>query len=71
MEVFMVNFHNVLTNDLQEVIDKLNKQKLYLQDQLKKAGIEINNLEAEVKYERQLRIQGATSHVDTQAIKSL
>lgn len=65
MEVFMVNFHNVLTNDLQEVIDKLNKQKLYLQEQLRKAGIEINNLEAEVKYERQLRIHGATHHVNT------
>ena len=65
MEVFMVNFHNVLTNDLQEVIDKLNKQKLYLQEQLRKAGIEINNLEAEVKYERQLRIHGTTNHVNT------
>jgi len=67
----MVNFHNVLTNDLQEVIDKLNKQKLYLQEQLRKAGIEINNLEAEVKYERQLRIHGATNHVNTKTIKTL
>ena len=37
----------------------------YLQEQLKKAGAEINNLKAEVKYERQLRIGGAKYHVNT------
>ena len=43
----------------------LTKQKEYLQEQLKKAGAEINNLKAEVKYERQLRIGGAKYHVNT------
>ena len=49
-------------NDLEETIDRLTKQKEYLQDQLRKAGAEINNLKAEVKYERQLRLEGAKYH---------
>lgn len=56
-------------NDLEEVIDKLTKQKEYLQEQLRKAGLEIQNLEAEVKYERQLRIGGTKYHVNQEAIK--
>ena len=52
-------------NDLEEVIDKLTKQKEYLQEQLRKAGEEIKYLKAEVKYERELRIQGAKHHVNT------
>ena len=49
-------------NDLEETIDRLTKQKEYLQEQLRKAGAEINNLKAEVKYERQLRLEGAKYH---------
>tara|TARA_R110000868_G_scaffold107838_2_gene294863 strand:+ start:488 stop:748 length:261 start_codon:yes stop_codon:yes gene_type:complete len=56
-------------NDLEEVIDKLTKQKEYLQEQLRKAGLEIKNLEAEVKYERQLRIGGTKYHVNQETIK--
>ena len=52
-------------NDLEEVIDKLTKQKEYLQEQLRKDGEEIKYLKAEVKYERELRIQGAKHHVNT------
>ena len=52
-------------NDLVETNEKLTKQKEYLQEQLRKAGAEINNLKAEVKYERQLRIGGAKYHVNT------
>ena len=52
-------------NDLEEAIEMLTKQKEYLQEQLKKAGAEINNLKAEVKYERQLRKGGAKYHVNT------
>ena len=44
-------------NDLEETIERLTKQKEYLQEQLRKAGAEINNLKAEVKYERQLRLE--------------
>ena len=70
---------NHFSKDLQEAIRKKNrkhckykdelemltKQKEYLQEQLKKAGAEINNLKAEVKYERQLRIRGAKYHANT------
>ena len=49
-------------NDLEETIERLTKQKEYLQEQLRKAGAEINNLKAEVKYERQLRLEGAKYH---------
>lgn len=41
---------------------KLVKIKNYLQEQLRKAGEEIKNLKAEVKYERQLRLEGAKHH---------
>ena len=49
-------------NDLEETIERLTKQKEYLQEQLRKAGAEINNLKAEVKYEWQLRLEGAKYH---------
>ena len=49
-------------NDLEETIERLTKKKEYLQEQLRKAGAEINNLKAEVKYERQLRLEGAKYH---------
>lgn len=52
-------------NDLEEVIDKLTKQKEYLQEQLRKAGEEIKYLKSEVKYERELRIGGTKYHVNT------
>jgi len=67
---------NHFSKDLQEAIRKktrknckhkdeiemLTKQKEYLQNQLRKAGEEIKNLKAEVKYERQLRLEGAKYH---------
>tara|TARA_R110002020_G_scaffold381788_1_gene592682 strand:+ start:285 stop:524 length:240 start_codon:yes stop_codon:yes gene_type:complete len=49
-------------NDLVETNEKLTKQKEYLQDQLKKAGEEIKFLKADVKYERELRLEGAKYH---------
>jgi len=71
-DVYLNNF----SKDLQEAIrkktrknckhkdelDKLTKQKEYLQDQLKKAGEEIKFLKADVKYERELRLEGAKYH---------
>ena len=36
MEVFMVNFHKVLTNDLQEVIDKLKEFSFVIRKVLSK-----------------------------------
>ena len=67
---------NHFSKDLQEAIrkktrknckhkdelDMLTKQKEYLQDQLKKAGEEIKFLKADVKYERELRLEGAKYH---------
>jgi len=67
---------NNFSKDLQEAIRKktrknckhkdeiemLTKQKEYLQNQLRKAGEEIKNLKAEVKYERELRLKGAKYH---------
>ena len=71
-DVYLNNF----SKDLQEAIrkktrknckhkdelDMLTKQKEYLQDQLKKAGEEIKFLKADVKYERELRLEGAKYH---------
>jgi|TARA_Y100000296_G_C5129594_1_gene234765 chromosome segregation ATPase len=71
-DVYLNNF----SKDLQEAIRKktrkncthkdeiemLTKQKEYLQNQLRKAGEEIKNLKAEVKYERELRLKGAKYH---------
>jgi len=49
-------------NNLSEQVDRLITQKKYLQAQLRKAGAEIKNLEAEVKYERELRLGGTAYH---------
>ena len=49
-------------NDLEETIERLTKQKEYLQKQLIKAGEEIKFLKADVKYERELRLKGAKYH---------
>ena len=71
-DVYLNNF----SKDLQEAIrkktrknckhkdelDMLTKQKEYLQDQLKKAGEEIKFLKADVKYERELRLEEAKYH---------
>lgn len=52
-------------NDLEEKINRLTKQKEFLQEQLRKAGAEIKFLKAEVNYERELRIGGTKYHANT------
>ena len=67
-EVKFINLKSIVTDytfDLKQSEEarlKLVKIKNYLQEQLRKAGEEIKNLKAEVKYERQLRLEGAKHH---------
>lgn len=68
LEVKLINLKSRATdwttdlNNAEEARLKLVKIKNYLQDQLRKAGEEIKNLKSEVKYERQLRLEGAKHH---------
>ena len=62
---FNINKLDKGDNDLEETIDRLTKQKEFLQEQLRKAGAEIKFLKAEVKYERELRIGGTKYHANT------
>lgn len=49
-------------NSSEEARLKLVKIKNFLQDKLREQSEEVKNLKAEVKYERQLRVEGAKHH---------